>query len=83
VRSDIEAGLLQVVTATSLEIGSRLLEMAQGADLQRLLWLVPGERIAAGLRQRGLLAPIVTAASADDQDLVAALVRWRAAESVA
>jgi uroporphyrinogen-III synthase len=83
VQSDIDTGRLQVVTATSLDIGTRLLDLAPGTDLQKLLWLVPGERVAAGLRQRGLLASIVTAASADDQDLVAALVRWRVEESVA
>jgi len=83
VQSDIDAGRLQVVTATSLEIGSHLLDLAPGLDLQRLLWLVPGERVAAALRQRGLLARIITAASADDQDLVAALLRWRLEESAA
>jgi uroporphyrinogen-III synthase len=81
VQATIEAGRLHVITATSLEIGTRLLDMAPGAEFQRLRWLVPGERVAAALRQRGLLAPLVTAASADDHDLVAALLRWRSEES--
>jgi uroporphyrinogen-III synthase len=81
VQSNIEAGRLHVITATSVDIGSRLLEMVSRAELHKLRWLVPGERVAAALRRRGLLAPVVTAASADDQDLVAALLRWRSDES--
>jgi uroporphyrinogen-III synthase len=80
VQSEIDAGRLHVITATSEEIGSRLLGMLPGGGLQKLSWLVPGERVAAALRRRGLLAPLVTAASAEDQELVAALVRWRAGE---
>jgi uroporphyrinogen-III synthase len=81
VQSAIEAGRLHVITATSVDIGSRLLDMLSRAELHKLRWLVPGERVAAALRRRGLLAPLLTAASADDQDLVSALVRWRSAES--
>jgi uroporphyrinogen-III synthase len=81
VRSDIASGRLHVVTATSLEIGIRLLDMLPRAELHRLHWLVPGDRIAAALRRRGLQAPLLTAASAEDQDLVAALLRWRSDES--
>jgi uroporphyrinogen-III synthase len=78
------AGEVQVITATSLEIASRLLDLATPAlrdEFERAHWLVPGERIAAGVRERGLSAPLLRAESADDQDLVAALVSWRAAES--
>ena len=78
------AGAVQVVTATSLEIASSLLSMATPAlrgEFERVHWLVPGERIAAGVRERGLLAPLLVAASAEDHDLVAALIRWRSSVS--
>jgi uroporphyrinogen-III synthase len=74
------AGAVQVITATSLEIAGNLLDLATPAlrgEFERVHWLVPGERIAAGVRERGLTAPLLQAASAEDQDLVAALVRWR------
>ena len=74
------AGAVQVVTATSLEIAGSLLRLATPAlrgEFERVHWLVPGERVAAGVRELGLAAPLVSAASADDQDLVAALLRWR------
>lgn len=77
-------GAIQVVTATSLEIGSNLLSMATPAlreEFERAHWLVPGERIAAGLRERGLSAPLLQAESAEDHDLVAALIRWRSSAS--
>jgi uroporphyrinogen-III synthase len=78
------AGRLQVITATSLDIGKRLLEIVPDelrAQFQKALWLVPGERVAAGLRDLGLNAPMLTAASAEDHDLLAALLRWRSSES--
>jgi uroporphyrinogen-III synthase len=78
------AGAVQVITATSLEIAHNLLAMATPAlrsEFERAHWLVPGERIAAGLRERGLSAPMLAAASADDHDLVAALIRWRSSTS--
>jgi uroporphyrinogen-III synthase len=74
------ADAVQVITATSLEIAANLLNVATPAlraEFERVHWLVPGERIAAGLRERGLRAPLVRADSAEDHDLVAALVRWR------
>jgi uroporphyrinogen-III synthase len=73
------AGQIQVVTATSLDIGTHLLKPAGELRdaLQRTHWLVPGARVADGLRARGLTAPLLTARSADDQDLVSELVRWR------
>lgn len=73
------AGEVQVITATSLEIASSLLELAPSAlreEFERVHWLVPGERVAAGVRGLGLSAPLLLADSAEDQDLVAALVRW-------
>jgi hypothetical protein len=42
---------------------------------------VPGERVASGLREMGLRAPLLQAESAEDQDLVAALLRWRSSVS--
>jgi uroporphyrinogen-III synthase len=78
------AGAVQVITATSLEIAGNLLSMATPAlrdEFERTHWLVPGERIAAGLREQGLLSPLVQAESAEDHDLVEALVRWRSSVS--
>jgi uroporphyrinogen-III synthase len=75
---------IQVITATSLEIASSLLGMATPelrSEFERAHWLVPGERVAAGLRERGLSAPLVQAESAEDHDLVAALIRWRSSVS--
>jgi uroporphyrinogen-III synthase len=80
------AGRLQVITATSLEIGKRLLEIVpheMRAQFEKAHWLVPGQRVAAGLRDSGLNAPMLCAASAEDQELVAALERWCASASKA
>ena len=82
VQAELTAGRLQVVTATSLDVGRRLLEAVSPElrlQLQRAHWLVPGERVAAALRDYGLHAPVLQAASAEDQDLVKALLRWRTA----
>jgi uroporphyrinogen-III synthase len=97
------AGEVQVITATSLEIGAALLALApleppplepsplepaplQSAptlrhEFERAHWLVPGERVAAGLRELGLKAPLLRSQSADDQDLAEALIRWRSSVS--
>jgi uroporphyrinogen-III synthase len=80
VHEKFAAGELQVVTATSLSLGTALMEMATlelRDDFEQAHWLVPNERIATGLRQHGLTAPLLMAASPEDQDLVAELVRWR------
>jgi uroporphyrinogen-III synthase len=80
------AGALQVITATSLAIGASLLKLAPLAlrgEFERVHWLVPGERVAAGLRELGLQAPLLKADSAEDQDLAAALLRWRSSVSAA
>jgi len=78
------AGEMHVITATSLEVGRNLLDMAtpelRGA-FEHVHWLVPGERIAAGLRELGMQAPLLQAESAGDQDLVTALIRWRSSVS--
>ncbi|HEX3948562.1 MAG TPA: uroporphyrinogen-III synthase [Steroidobacteraceae bacterium] len=78
------AGEVHVITATSLGIGESLLKLAAQplrAEFERVHWLVPGERITSGLRALGLQAPLLMADSAEDQDLVAALIRWRSSVS--
>jgi uroporphyrinogen-III synthase len=78
------AGEMHVITATSLEVGRNLLQMATPElrrEFERVHWLVPGERIAAGLRELGMQAPLLQAHSAEDQDLVTALIRWRSSVS--
>jgi uroporphyrinogen-III synthase len=82
----LAAGEIQVITATSLDIGGRLLELAAielRHALEQAIWLVPSTRVAAGLRERGLRAPQLVAASAQDQDLVSALLGWRRSASEA
>jgi uroporphyrinogen-III synthase len=78
------AGAVQVITATSLEIAGNLLHIAAPAlrsEFERVHWLVPGARVAAGVRELGLAAPLLQSESAEDQDLVAALIRWRSSAS--
>jgi uroporphyrinogen-III synthase len=78
------AGEMHVITATSLEVARNLLDMATPelrGEFERVHWLVPGERIAAGLRELGMQAPLLQAESAEDQDLVTALIRWRSSVS--
>ena len=77
-------GAVQVITATSMEIADNLLKIATPAlrdEFEHVHWLVPGERVAAGVRAAGLSAPLLQAESAEDHDLVAALVRWRCSVS--
>ncbi len=86
VRELFEAGAVGVVTATSLEIATALLGMADAGlrgRFETAHWLVPGARVAAGLARLGLGAPVLQAASAEDQDLVDALLAWRAGPSSA
>ncbi|HEX4242793.1 MAG TPA: uroporphyrinogen-III synthase [Steroidobacteraceae bacterium] len=80
----LESGSLHVVTATSLDTAAALLALigpSMRAPLERLSWLVPGARVAAGIRALQVSAPLIEARSADDQSLLAALIDWRAAES--
>jgi uroporphyrinogen-III synthase len=75
---------IQVVTATSVEIAGNLLALATPAlrrSFEGAHWLVPGARVAESLRESGFLGPVLEARSAEDQDLVSALIRWRASES--
>jgi uroporphyrinogen-III synthase len=86
VHARFAAGEMHVITATSLEVGENLLYMATPelrGEFERVHWLVPGERIAAGLRELGIQAPLLRAESAEDQDLVTALIRWRSSVSAA
>ena len=86
VHARFAAGEMHVITATSLEVGENLLNMATPelrGEFERVHWLVPGERIAAGLRELGIQAPLLRAESAEDQDLVTALIRWRSSVSAA
>ena len=56
-----------MITATSLNLAAALLELAPvklRSVFERVHWLVPGARIAAGLRERGLKAPLLQAESA-------------------
>jgi uroporphyrinogen-III synthase len=78
------AGEIQVITATSVEIAASLLHMAPASlrrEFDRVHWLVPGARVAGAVRERGVTAPILQADTAEDQDLVAAIVRWRSSVS--
>ena len=99
VQERFASGEMQVITATSLEIGAALLRLAPPGlaplgleqlglaspdlrgEFERAHWLVPGERVAMGLRELGLKAPLLRADSAEDQDLAAALIRWRSSVS--
>jgi uroporphyrinogen-III synthase len=78
------ARAVHVVTATSVEIAESLLDLATPnlrAEFARVHWLVPSARVAEALDGRGIRAPRLTAASAENQDLVAELVRWRSTAS--
>jgi uroporphyrinogen-III synthase len=80
----LESGSLQVVTATSLDIAGALLALATPplrSALERVHWLVPGARVAEGVRELRVSPPFIQADSAEDHALVAALLAWRAAES--
>ena len=78
------AGEMHVITATSVEVGRNLLDMAGPelrSEFERVHWLVPGERVASAMIELGLRARLLRADSAEDQDLVAALTRWRSSVS--
>ena len=78
------AGAVQVITATSVQIAANLLGLATPAlrrEFERAHWLLPAGRVAAGVRELGVSAPQVQANSAEDHDLVDALVRWRSSAS--
>jgi uroporphyrinogen-III synthase len=79
-----ETGAVHLVTATSLEIARNLFAVAQGrlrTDLENLRWVAPSERVCAGIVELGARRPVIQAVSAEDQELVNAILRWRSAES--
>jgi uroporphyrinogen-III synthase len=75
---------IHAITATSVEIAANLLALAT-PRLRRAFdavhWVVPSERVAQSLREGGVKATSLLARSAEDQDLVCALIDWRAGES--
>lgn len=84
IAAKMRAGEIQIVTATSAEIGAALLAIPHPAlrrELDRVHWVVPGSRVAADLRDGGLEAPILHADSAEDHDLLVAIIRWRSSVS--
>jgi uroporphyrinogen-III synthase len=67
-----------VVAVTSSESLDGLLQLAPAIDAERLLGVplvVPGERVAAAAQRAGWRGRILRAASAEDQDMLAALDR--------
>ncbi len=83
-QASFAADAIQVITATSVEVAANLLESATPAlrrEFDRVHWLVPSARVAAALRDKGVAAPILQADSAEDHDLVAAIMRWRSSVS--
>jgi uroporphyrinogen-III synthase len=81
-----DAGAIQLITATSLEIATNLSNV--GSDRLRThflssLWIAPSERVAMGIAELGVRTAVIRAASAEDQELVNAILRWRSSESAA
>ncbi len=79
-----DAGEIHALTATSVEIAQALVASATPAlraHFDRIPWLVPSARIAEAVRRIGVGAPLLRASSAEDHDLVAALIRWRSSVS--
>jgi hydroxymethylbilane synthase len=84
VETEFTAAASRVITATSVEIAVNLLQLAPPAlrrEFDGAVWLVPSGRVAAALRERGLPGPFLQADSAEDHDLLAAIVRWRSSVS--
>jgi len=81
-----DAGEVHVITATSREIAEALLGFATPAlraHFERVHWIVPSGRIASAVRLQGVGAALLRADSAEDQDLLAELLRWRSSTSAA
>jgi uroporphyrinogen-III synthase len=75
---------IHLITATSVETVVNLLALATpslGTQFGSVPWVVPGARIAAALRELAPGVSVIQADSAEDQDLVAAIRRWRSSES--
>jgi len=79
-----EAGGIQLITATSLEIAMNLFALAHGGlrtYFENARWVAPSERVCAGIGALGARRPVIRANSAEDQELVDAILRWRSTES--
>jgi uroporphyrinogen-III synthase len=77
-------GAIDVITATSVEIAMSLSALPSSIlmrEFARVHWLVPSARVASAVRDLGMTAPILQAASAEDQDLLATMLRWRSSVS--
>lgn len=79
-----DARLIQLITATSLELARYLLELAPPnlrQHFERAAWITPGARVSQALASAGIRGPFIDAASAENQDLLAAALRWRSSAS--
>jgi uroporphyrinogen-III synthase len=74
------AGEIQLITATSLEIARHLFFLATGAlrdYFAQARWVAPSARVAQGIAELGVRQPVIQAVSAEDQELLNAVLRWR------
>ena len=74
------AGEIHLITATSLEIARHLFALANGVlrdHFQRSRWVAPSARVAQGIADLGVQEPVIQAVSAEDQELLNAVLRWR------
>ena len=74
------AGEIHLITATSLEIARHLYALANGGmrdHFQRSRWVAPSARVAQGIVELGARQPVIQASSAEDQELLDAVLRWR------
>jgi len=78
------AGQIQLITAASLASAQHLLGLAPPElrrCFERAAWITPGARVSAGLAAAGVQGLLIEAASAEDQDVLAAALRWRSSTS--
>ena len=78
------AGQIQLITATSLELAHHLFGLASPAlrrHFETAAWISPSARISDGLVAAGVRGPVIDAASAENQDLLDAALRWRSSTS--
>jgi len=82
--AQFDAGQIQLITATSLDVATHLFALARDGlrtHFENTAWVAPSERVAFGISRLGARLPIIRAASAEDQELVGAVLRWRSTES--
>ena len=82
--AQFDAGAIQLITATSLDIARNLFALAPDGlrtQFENTPWVAPSERVCAGIRALGARQPVIRADSAEDQELVNAILRWRSTES--